>query len=66
MKETLMPPVRTAMLRVSYYIEKYIRILIQIWLRFIHKGIINDVSNLVEIMAWRQTCNKSVSQLMLA
>ena len=40
-------------------------ILIQISLKFVPKGPINNIPALVEIMAWRQPCNKPLSEPML-
>ena len=38
---------------------------IRISLKFIPKGLIDNKSGLVQVMAWRRTCDKSVPEPML-
>ena len=46
--------------------EEKLLYLIQDWAEFISKGPIDNKPALVQIIAWRQTGNKSVSEAMLA
>ena len=49
----------------SIFLYEKCYVLIQISLKFVPKGPINDESVLVQIMAWRRTCDKPLSEPMM-
>ena len=47
------------------FLNENVRILIKISLKFVPKGLINNISTLVQIMAWRRSGDKPLSEPMM-
>ena len=47
------------------FLTENICILIKISLKYIHKSLINNKSGLVQVMAWRRTGDKPLSETMM-
>ena len=47
------------------FLNENVWIPIKIWLKFVPKGLINNIAALVQIMAWRRTGDKPLSEPMM-
>ena len=60
--ETTWPPFSRRYFQMHFFLNENVLVFIEIWLKFVVKCLLNNIPVLVQIMAWRPSCDKPLNE----